>query len=331
MSDVIRSDRVKLEVEFFRSIDQATRLLVKADFPEEEVENFIKVVKVFLGFQDIRSYVVSVLHDKAKEISKLYLNWHKGVQYSLRKFVAILVQLDDPEVIEMLETSFLKEKTSDNFFVLIEEKVKQGKDISNCEKMFLSSLAYNSRVDLPTVNKFLEITQRTSTFLVEQLIDNKSHIALRKYISELVILELSQLSVLVPVIIDKYDDKKHSDYLELARIIIRHDVSFADKLLLSSDLRDLFEKYVLMSSTADLPLISNYCNYLHSKSQDLFDIFEKEYLGAASSFDIVRYSDSVPFSSKRLILRRLVEIKNETNLVEFIKKFPEYQNLLPML
>ena len=331
MSNVVRADRVKLEVEFFRNLDKTTDLLVRSDFPEEEVESFIKVIKVFLGFHDIRNYVVSSLHDKSKEISKRYLNWNKGLQYSLRKFVDILIQLDDPEVIEMLETNFLKEKTSDNFFVLIEEKVKLGKDISNCEKMFLSSMAYNSRVDLPTVNKFLEITQRTPTFFVEQLINNKSHTAIRKYISEIVILEPSQLSILVPTIIDKYDEKTHSNYLELARIIIRHDVSFTDNLLSTSDLRVLFEKYVLMSSTADIPLISNYCNYLHSKNQDWFGVFEKDFLEAAASSDILRYAIGVSFSSKRLVLRRLVEIKNETNLVEFIKKFPEYQNLLPML
>lgn len=326
--DVVRN---KLEVEFCKSIDTVIDRLLIDDFPKEDVESFIKTVKVFLKYKDLKGYIVDALHDKAIYITKLHLAIDKGLGYSYRKFLATLISLDDPEVMEMIETNFLKEKTIDNFLILIEEKLKQQKDISNCENLFVSLMPY-SYMDLETLNKFLTTTNKDSTFLVEKLLANKSYMALRKYIEEVAVQEPAKLKTLVPILTAKYD-KSDSNYLELVRTIISHDVSFINDLLfpLPFDLRASFEKYILTSSIGNHPLIKNYSNFLLVNNQDWFDSFEREYLSLALSSDIVKYSINVPFSSKRLILRRLVELKIESSLVEFIKIFPEFRNLLPML
>lgn len=323
--------RNKLEVEFCKNIDTVIDRLLIDDFPKEDVESFIKTVKVFLKYQDLKGYIVDALHDKAVYIAKLHLAVDKGLGYSYRKFLATLISLDDPEVMEMIETNFLKEKTIDNFLILIEEKLKQQKDISNCENLFVSLLPY-SYMDLETLNKFLTTTKKDSIFLVEKLLENKSYPALRKYIDEVAAQEPTKLKTLVPILIAKYD-KSDSNYLELIRTIINHDVSFINALLfpLPFDLRASFEKYILTSSVGNHVLIKNYSNFLLVSNQDWFDSFEREYLNSALSSDIVKYSINVPFSSKRLILRRLVELKIESSLVEFIKIFPEFRNLLPML
>jgi hypothetical protein len=324
--------RTRLEVEFCSKLDYVIDHLVREDFPAQEVETFINVVRYFLKYEDIREYVVSALHDKAKELSKLFLVIDRGLFFSFRKFVGILVSLDDPEVIEMLETNFAKEKNLENFFILIEEELKQGKSSANCEKLFISLMTLHN-YELQTVDQFLAATQRDRVYLVHKLIENKSFSALRKFVEEVGQRDVLGLKTIVPAFIEKYDDKINSNYMEMIRIVVTYDSSFTDELLSVSkwDLRFLFEKYILSSSTGNQPLLKNYCDYLLDRNKEQFLDFEKRFLESAEGFDIVRYSTNVPFSSKRLILRRLVEGKEEQHLVEFIKKFPEYQNLLPML
>jgi hypothetical protein len=72
---------------------------------------------------------------------------------------------------------------------------------------------------------------------------------------------------------------------------------------------------------------------LSTKNLISFAKFETAFLDNASSGDIVQYAINVPASNKRHILKRLVDLKedDELALVAFIKKFPEYENLLPLL
>ena len=324
--------RTRLEVEFCGKLDYVIDQLVREDFPEQEVETFVNLVKFFLKYNDIKQYVVAALYDKAKELSKVLLVIDKGFYFSFRKFVSILIALDDKEVMEMLETNFAKEKDLHNFFLLIEEELRQSKDTANCEKLFFSLMTLNS-YELSVVDSFLKAAQRYRAYLVEKLLSNNSHTALRKMLEEIRNNDAPGLKKVVPIFVSKYDDKINSNYLEMVRIVVTYDPSFTEDMLMMSkwDLRFLFEKYILQSSVGNQPLIKNYCQYLWDKDSEWFLEFEKNFLETADGFSIVQFSTNVPFSSKRKILHRLVEGKEEQYLVEFIKKFPEYRHLLPML
>ena len=324
--------RTRLEVEFCGKLDYIIDLLIREDFPEEEVKTFTETVKFFLTYQDIREFVVSALHDKATELAKVFVVIDKGMVASFKKFVSILIALDDSEVLEMLETNFAKDKNLNNFFLLVEEERLQGKSTANCEKLFLSLLTLHG-MSLQQIDSFLTALAQDRVYLATRLIENKSFVALRKYTEEVATNDVAGLKQLIPVFIERYDDKINSNYMEMIRITVVHDPSFTDAMLAMSkwDLRFLFEKYILSSSTGNMSLMKNYCQYLADKDSQWFFQFEKQYIETARGTDLVRFATTVPFSSKRAILRKLVEAKEEESLVEFIKNFSEYRNLLPML
>lgn len=324
--------RTRLEVEFCGKLDYVIDLLIREDFPEEEVKTFTETVKFFLKYQDIREYVVSALHDKASELAKVFLVVDKGLTISFKKFLSILIALDDPEVLEMLETNFAKDRNLTNFFLLVETERLHGKSTANCEKLFLSLITLHG-MSLQQIDNFLLSLDKDRVYLATRLIENKSFVALRKYTEEVATNDVTGLKQLIPVFIEKYDDKINSNYMEMVRIAVVYDPSFTDELLSVSkwDLRFLFEKYILNSSSGNMTLLKNYCQYLVDKNGQWFSDFEKQYIETASGSDLVRFATTVSFSSKRNILRKLVESKEEENLVEFIKNFSEYRNLLPML
>jgi hypothetical protein len=83
-------------------------------------------------------------------------------------------------------------------------------------------------------------------------------------------------------------------------------------------------------------LIVGYCIYLTLNNQKEFERFEKEFISIAKPEQLLTYSRYVLNSSRRKILRRLVDLKtedsrNEKHLVSFIQYFPEFGSLLPML
>ena len=328
------AERAILEVEFCNKLHHAIDQLIRHDFIEEDVKQFIKSVKTFLTYPDIKDYVKSALYDKAHDLSKIFLVIDKGLYYSYKKFIAILISIDDPEVIEMLETNFAKEKKLDNFFLWIEEKRNQNKDISNCENLFLSLMTlHNFRLEY--VDRFIIAIKKDRPYVVSKLIETKSYSTLRKYLEELAIFDIESFKPLIPVVIEKYDDRLGTHYLDLVKTIITYCNDFTDKLLMTRNwnLRRIFEKHILSNSTRSEELIKNYSNYLSSKSPNWLATFEKSFLETALSEDIVNFANNVPQSNKRLVLQRLVELKeiDEDSLVVFIRKFPEYENLLPLL
>ena len=324
-------ERTKLELEFCHGLDHAMNWLVREDFPESDVEAFIIAVKKYLEYPNIRDYVKAALYDKTRELSKIFSVIDKGIYYSYRKFIAILISLNEPEIVEMLETSFVKEKNLDNFFILIEEEVKQNKNIANCEKLFISLMTLQN-YELSIIDRFLQAINKNRTYLVTKLIELKSYSTLRKYIEELAITDAPSFKNLVPIIIEKYEDRIGSHYLDLIKIIVTYSTEFTDRLLLSQNLNRMFEKHIL-SGYIKMSLIRNYSQYLLSKNELRFYIFEKTFLDHANSDELVEYAEHIPYSNKRLVLRRLIELKDsdEESLVDFIRKFPEYENLLPLL
>lgn len=329
------ADQTLLEVDFYNKLNFSIDQFIRNDFIESDVENFIQTVKTFLTHPEIKDYVKTALYNKANEISKIFVVIDKGLHYSYKKLIAILISLDETELTEMLETNFAKEKKLDNFFLLIEEKVNQNKSVSNCENLFLSLMTLHN-FQLEYVERFINAIRKDREYIVSKLIENKSHSTLRKYLEELAAENPGSLKSLIPIIIEKYDDHiLHTHYLDLVKTIITYSNDFTDKLLINHDwnLRYIFEKYLLTLSIFPPNLIKNYSHYLISKKEAWFNDFEKSFLEIAKSEDIVDFANNVPHSNKRLILQRLVDLKeiDEDSLVVFIRNFPEYENLLPLL
>lgn len=325
------NERALLEIEFCNKLHVAIDQLIRNDFPEEDVLNFIKSVKTFLQYKDIKEYVKSVLYDKAREISNIFLVIDKGFFFSYRKFISILLSLNDTEVQEMLETNFAKEAKLKNFFILIEEEIKQNKDISNCENLFLSLMTLHSYT-AKTIDEFAIAIQKDRAYILKKLIENQSFSTVKKYIEELIISDFESIHTIVPIVIERcYHMSSH--YMDLCKIIITHSSIYTEQLLSAPIMRVAFQNLILDHHHDNNVLIKNYALFLLNKNTKQFAKFEELFLEVASSTSMVEFATEIPFSNKRLILQRLVDLKNvdEESLVVFIKKFPEYKNLLPML
>ena len=107
---------------------------------------------------------------------------------------------------------------------------------------------------------------------------------------------------------------------------------FIDILLCQSQISISILESVIIDEKRILA-IKHYCEYIYNKNPDIFFYFENKLLSSNNIIPItlLEYVNVVSFSSKRIVLKKLVQLGAEKELVLFIKKFPEYQNLLPML
>jgi hypothetical protein len=95
---------------------------------------------------------------------------------------------------------------------------------------------------------------------------------------------------------------------------------------------NVFELENFLISGSPINACINYSKYLYSKSFSEYLDFENRYiLTIKSSYFLLIFAKSLVFSSKRLILLKLLSLKDSNAVVSFIKEFPKYQNLLPML
>ena len=81
--------------------------------------------------------------------------------------------------------------------------------------------------------------------------------------------------------------------------------------------------------------IIGFSEFLLEIDVDRLSKFEINFAQSADSNSLLTYAKEFSASNKRLILRHIVDkrtnIKDDQNLVEFIRAFPEFKSLMPML
>lgn len=328
--------RTQLEIEFANKIDLIVDQLVYSNFSDEDIVVFTNSVKTFMGYVDLKQFIIDLLYDKVCEAAKIIKPHDQARFLSYRKLIRVILDLGDQELIESLETYLAKHKCSDHFFVFLEEKIARGLSTEHSELVFID-LIHTQEIDLKFVNKFLSIIQKDQSYLIKHLLTSnldkvQSH-SLTRFISELLHHELDSIGTHVVPTLVKYHNSNIENYLSIISSIISYTPAHTHTLLEDSKWKCNFQlwKYIINGYTFNTSLVKNYCLYLQEYFPDKLEDFENEFLENADPDHIVNYALQITSSKKRKVLRRLIELKSEKWLVVFIKKFPEYKSLLPML
>jgi hypothetical protein len=193
---------------------------------------------------------------------------------------------------------------------------------------------------LEHIKKFLLIIEKDSAYLTFALLDHKLFPSLRSYIRRLDSKELE--NIVVPIIVKNYRcrysitesmDKWKYFHLILETLLVSEKI--IRPLLLDcpeiGDCQDAFTHFLLSEHSYSLTAVKNYLGYLAEHNPQALSPFEDKLLETDKEHLIRQYALHLPLNNKRKILRLLISSKQEDTLVEFIKKYPEFESLLPML
>ena len=139
---------------------------------------------------------------------------------------------------------------------------------------------------------------------------------------------------IVPSVIENYiGDRTH--YMGITMSVAECGADFLKELLHDNahigECEEYFGKYLVSNHAHNILLIKHFMAYLEINNPTAIPSLEESFLKDIGVDTIYRYGIEVPISNKRKVLISLIELKNEKYLVEFIKKFPAYQSLMPML
>ena len=328
--------RTQLEIEFAKKIDLIVDQLIYSNFSDEDIVVFTNSVKTFMGYVDLKQFIIDLLYDKVCEAAKIIKPHDQARFLSYRRLTGIILDLGDQELIESLETYLAKHKCPDHFFVFIEEKRARGLSTEHSELVFID-LIHTQEVQLKIINKFLSVIQKDHSYLIRHLLSSNldkmwSH-SLTRFISELLTHEPESIGIHVVPTLVQYHNSNIEHYLSIISSIITHTPEHTRSLLEDSKWKCNLQlwAHIINGYTFNTSLVKNYCLYLEQYLPDKLEEFENEFLENADPDHIVNYALQIASSKKRKVLRRLIELKSERWLVVFIKNFPEYKSLLPML
>lgn len=331
---IFSRERAELEVQFTKQLDIVIDGMVQDNFSENDIVIFTDTVKTFLGFFDLRQYVLTSLYDKVQQVYKLVKPDDSKSGSSYRKLISILLQINDEELTDALETFLAKDKDPNYFLIMLEEEARKGQDLSRSISLFISLLNIH-QYDLATIDKFLDIIDQDHKYLVTYMLENRFYDSIRKYLQLIGEKNKHLLDDVVPIIIARYDGgvEHYLGYVMEVMLVTNehtHNLLNYGKIPCYTG----FLVYLLSWQNKSIKLIKNMYHYIQEYKPEELDQFESDFLNCSESDAILQFALQVATSNKRKILKRLVErreAKDEKNLVEFIKHFPEYRALLPML
>lgn len=327
-------ERQQLEISFIKHLDYAINELVQRDFSENDIVTFTETVKLFLKFEDIKQYVLTTLYDKVVATFDIVRPGDKAPNSSYRKILRVALEVGDDILIDSLETFLAKDKEPEAFLILIEEQVRLGKSTNNSEKIFISLHGIH-KYDLDITNRFLDILGRGPEYLTHNFLHKNLLGPLRRYIKLLGADNPEALDKVVRPILD-FSFSDTNQYIGIVTEIVTTTDKYSHCLIDNNNLSlNVFSNLILSNNEAPISLIKNVCQYISKYKPTELEKFEHAFLESARAEIIVDYAIQVPTSNKRKVLRQLIkmreDVREEENLVEFIKHFPEYRSLLPML
>lgn len=309
------------EINFCRDIYYNIDLLIKNNFEDIIVATFIGSIKDSMQYIEVRQYVLNQIAAKIEEL-----------QYDdsnvLKSLINVLVDVDNKEILELLESSLIKSYNLDNFLFLLEKEVALNKDTRNCEAIFIT-LAMFRNFDFQVFNKFANILKRDHKYISALFLRYNTLNIIINYLHEVGKNNIIIFEDIINFIFANYKPNIRSMYVQIIELITIYSPKLLTKFLYcESYTKSIFENYIIKSNLIS-PSILNYCTFLKNKDEQLFFEFEKEFI--KSSTNLIQYASIVSFCNKKDILIQLVKLKNQDDIIEFIKIFPEYSKLIPML
>jgi|ERR1700722_3561884 len=321
------------EIKLIKQIDVVLEKLFSSEFSDKDIDIFTETMKIFLRYTDLKHYILDTLYEQIKHATHDTLK-----AFRMRNILRAILKLEDQNLINIIETFFLKDKKINLFFILLQEKISLQQDIKYSEKQFLSALNTYYDINLEIVNEYLQIIGKDKKYFVRRLMDDKIavHTALSRFIKSICILDAESLRKdVVPVLVQEFVGNTQL-YMSLCRIIVSQYTEFTKTLLENRcDIKN-FSTFVLDYGINDTMLIKNYCEYLTNYDINELENFENSYILRANPDSLIAYARFIDNSNKRKVLRRLISLKSEDSrkekhLVYFIEYFPEFSSLLPML
>lgn len=326
-------ERERLETRFAREISRVIDTLAYSGMSDENFSAFENSLTTFIKFDDIGFFVLDSLFEKAREVAKIIKPHDKERFLSFRKIMRLILKFGDPDSINIFSTFLLTNKLPFHFFVLLEEMIAQGKEYKESEKSFLPLISvqeYNREV----VERYLEIIGKDISYLTERLLNSSIYISMERFIRIATPEQIRQH--IVPSLMAHYTgDRTH--YLRLVSEIMQLTTEFSPVLLQEhkhiGPCEDPFIQYVTSTIYHNLKLIKNFAIYLQEHNPKVWTRFENNYIDWVKNQGkiLIQYAEVVPNANKRKVLIALIDSKNERWVVEFIKKFPAFSSLLPML
>jgi hypothetical protein len=250
-----------------------------------------------------------------------------------RKLIMDLIILNDSSTLRNFETKLATNLNKEYFIFYVEERLKRNKEISRCEDLLIKLISSNS-INVKLINKFLKSSQKDSIYLAKKLIDYDIH-SLYNYVIRLSYAEhYSTLELITPTIIS-YQNKKENYYLLIVLDLLIIPNIAIDDLLPNLDIQFAFEKLIFSYNNYHHHVYKRYGEFLYQQSKERFFKFEDLILSQKRNSIIINFAIDLPFCSKRKILNHLINTRksdrDNQDVLIFIKHFPQYQNLIPML
>lgn len=283
-----------------------------------------------LSFSKIISNLIAMLAEKL--VASLSLKIEKMEDYFVyKKLLRLILAIGDKEAIDYVETLFARSKNIECMIILLEEETKYGHPTENSEKLFLE-ICQKLHPNLEVIKKFLQITHKTYGNLTIQILNCK----LYNLLAHLVSLTNNELQILDDIV-PRIFSHPHHDKTELVKVAIQtmglsHKFNMGWIYLLGYD---FLVDQLLSNFFFNLKAIIAFSQFLLDIDTDRLSKFEVKFVEEADSHSLLKYAQEFPASNKRLIFRHIINkrigARDDQYLVEFIRTFPEFKVLLPML
>lgn len=303
--------------------------LIRNKFSKIDEKMFIDFINDSLGDLKLKDLIISSIFDKAKISSKIMLETDKFYLYTYSKFVKSLCKLKSYDVIDALETYLIKNNESDLLFVLLSEKIKANISIENAIETFTYYIARFSYT-YETLNKFLKTISKDHQFLLKLFLKEEGILNLKTYIQTIAKSDINILDDLIPIIVSSFQ-RNHNHYYELISIILHYTNKYFHQMMTKQYSISVFEGSIFLSNSFSNEAVINYCDYLQSINESSFRTFESKFITKSNGLKVLNYVLNYENADKRAGLLKLLSLEDNSYAILFIKNFPKYKNLMPML
>lgn len=316
---------------FIKEIGEKVDLLVSSKYSPDHVSSFEAFVGECLN-QPLKSKMfLASLFDKSKSLSKVVKKDEE--QFSgFRNFIKTLLLINNEQILSYFETSLVSEKNLDKFFIFLEESILANRDITFIIDTFIQLMSYNN-YSYVSIQNFLNKISKDKKWFIHKLLSFGLYNVITNHIHETVLYEKESLKDIVSALASYPKYEIPTQYARLIVFILQNSNEYLPVLLKHSDINEQLLESVIVSDPRPLA-VKNYSIYLfENKGPENFLNFENKLLTSEhiSAYSVLEYSNQVLFSTKRSVLKKLISMKAEQELINFMKKFPEYKKLLMLL
>jgi len=293
-----------------------------------DVMYFDNMLEVFINKQNILNLnsILSTFQNKRYYIGSTFK------EHLIQFFVK-----NDDEILDLAISYFLSCQDKEYALLLLNELKKQ-----NHHKYFNyidDFLALDDFTDNFVINNFLNIIEKNHKYIIRQLLIKKQFISLSNYIQILVpslsSFDISSLCQQIASI--KYYEGQHlpnNDYFSLILKIFYKSSTFDHynfNYLISNYDRFQFSYYLINYYHNNINLLSKWGTYLKYYFEYDYLTFEDMILDKVDGYNLVLYSKINYECSKRKFLEKILSLKDQDLLANFVKYHSEFQKLLPLL